>query len=78
MPFVTYGRNIPNHGSRHERISERAYFKWLAAAQPGGRDLEFWFAAEDEESRRRESESIAAPASIRASLAGATGENGGR
>lgn len=31
-----------------QEIQEVAYFKWLKAGCPDGRDLEFWFAAENE------------------------------
>jgi hypothetical protein len=51
MPFATYGRNVTNHRYRHERISQRAFFNWLSAGQPVGRDLEFWLAAEEEDRR---------------------------
>jgi hypothetical protein len=51
MPFVSYGRNVNNRRSRQERISQRAFFNWLSAGQPDGRDQEFWFAAEEEERR---------------------------
>jgi hypothetical protein len=31
-----------------EKIQELAYYKWLNAGSPEGRDLEFWLEAEDE------------------------------
>ena len=48
MPFMTYGHIVHDDCERHEGIALRAYFKWLAAAKPEGRDLEFWLAAEEE------------------------------
>jgi hypothetical protein len=65
MPFVTYGRNLVNHRCRHENISQRAFFKWLAAGQPAGRDLEFWLAAEVEEGLPGPREQLAGPPLIR-------------
>jgi len=56
MPFATYGRNVNNYRSRHERISQRAFFNWLSAGQPEGRDQEFWFAAEEAERKSFASE----------------------
>jgi hypothetical protein len=70
VPFVTYARNVPNHRCRHERISERAYFKWLAAAKPMGRDLEFWIAAEEEERSHSLEIDFPAAAAVRGNLAG--------
>jgi hypothetical protein len=34
-------------------IEEAAYYKWLVAGQPRGRDLEFWVTAEREVTRNR-------------------------
>jgi hypothetical protein len=65
MPFAIYARNVVNHRRRHERISQRAFFKWLAAGQPEGRALEFWLAAEEEERGPVAKEELAGPTSIR-------------
>src|SRR5262249_3830742 len=65
MPFATYGRNVVNFRCRHESISERAFFKWQAAGQPDGRDLEFWLAAEVEERGPRAPEECRGPTPIR-------------
>lgn len=35
----------PNH---QDIVRERAYYKWVNAGKPLGRDTEFWFAAEKE------------------------------
>jgi hypothetical protein len=35
----------------HEKIAERAYFKWLAAGQPQDDGKVYWFAAEQELTR---------------------------
>jgi hypothetical protein len=32
----------------HEIIAEAAYYKWLEAGKPDGRDRDFWFQAESE------------------------------
>jgi hypothetical protein len=61
MPFMTCGRNVQNESCENEAVALRAYFKWIAADQPKGRDLEFWLAAEQEEYtwRRREGLTVA-------------------
>jgi hypothetical protein len=64
MPFMTYERRVVNESSGHEAVALHAYFKWLAADQPEGRDLEFWLAAEEEQKVRLNMESFVAAMSI--------------
>ena len=64
MPFMTCGRNMQNESCEHEAVALRAYFKWIAAAQPEGRELEFWLSAEQEQKQRMATESLAAAMSI--------------
>ena len=64
MPFMTYGRNVLDESSGHEAVALHAYYMWLAAGQPEGRDSEFWLAAEEELKARLRIESLAAAMSI--------------
>ena len=45
-------RNLPE-GVKIDRdeVARRAYFKWVDAGRPHGRDQEFWFRAETEYAR---------------------------
>jgi hypothetical protein len=37
-----------SHRHKQKRIEELAYYKWLEAGQPHGRDVEFWNEAQAE------------------------------
>jgi hypothetical protein len=53
MPFPSYEVHSVSPSHCRAVIAKAAYFKWLAAGQPQGRDLEFWVAAEQEVANRR-------------------------
>jgi hypothetical protein len=42
------GEGIPSLTQLKKMISECAYYKWLKAGKPKGRDWEFWLTAEQE------------------------------
>jgi hypothetical protein len=53
MPYPSYEVHSVSPHQCRAAIAEAAYYKWLAAGQPQGRDLEFWVTAEHEVNRTR-------------------------
>jgi hypothetical protein len=48
MPYPSYEVHSGSPLDCRAAIAATAYYKWLAAGRPQGRDLEFWVAAERE------------------------------
>jgi hypothetical protein len=53
MPYPSYEVHSVSPGQCRAAVALAAYYKWLVAGQPQGRDLEFWVAAEQEVTRNR-------------------------
>jgi hypothetical protein len=53
MPYPSYEVHSVSSRQCRAAIAEAAYYKWLAAGQPQGRDLEFWVMGEQEVTRNR-------------------------
>jgi hypothetical protein len=48
MPYPSYEVHPVSPRDCRAAVAEAAYYKWLAAGQPQGQDLEFWLSAEHE------------------------------
>jgi hypothetical protein len=53
MPYPSYEVHSVSPGQCRAAVARSAYYKWLSAGQPQGRDLEFWVSAEQEVTRNR-------------------------
>jgi hypothetical protein len=53
MPYPSYEVHSLSPRLCRAAIAESAYYKWLDAGRPQGRDVEFWVAAEREVARNR-------------------------
>jgi len=53
MPYPSYEVHSVSPGQGRAAVALAAYYKWLAAGRPLGRDLEFWVTAEQEVARTR-------------------------